>query len=253
MNHKKQKTRPGSLPRALAILDGVTGGADTLKSLTEHTGMASSTVHRILALLVDEGLLVQLGRTYRLSARLIELGEHARRNYPLKEVAAEPMRELSRATRETVHLGVLDGTDIIYLEKISGDRGLQMASYVGLRSPAQTTAMGKALIANLPEDRWPHYFQPLEPRTPNSITTLGDFLAELAAVREEGCAFDREENEVGVRCVAAAVTGSAGLPQTAVSLSGATIYIDEARQLELVPYVRACAADIATRISGSAR
>ena len=113
------------------------------------------------------------------------------------------MRKLASDTQETVHLGILDASHVVYIAKMEGRRGLQMASHVGLQSPAQTTAMGKVLLASLPRRNGARRYMNLAPATPHSITDREAFVRELTEVRAQGYAFDREENEVGIRCVAA--------------------------------------------------
>ncbi len=230
-----------SLEKAFLLLNLIAAGGKTLTELARDSGLPVSTAHRLLADLLGQGVVVQRDRIYKLGVRLIELGEKAKRELPIRQVALEPMQALAKKTQETVHLGVLDGSDIVYLEKVTGDRGLQMASYVGLRTPAQCTAMGKALIASLPEDSWSAHFHDLPPRTPHTIGRLSDFLHEIDQVRAAGYALDREENELGIRCVAAVVWGVNGTPEAAISISGATVYIDSERQEELAPDVVGCA------------
>lgn len=233
-----------SVGKAFQVIELVAQGHTTLKSIAGASGMPKSTVHRVLANLVEERVLQQERHDYRLGVRLIELGEAAKRALPIERVAKQPMEELARATNETVHMGVLDGTDIVYLRKVEGSRGLQMASYVGLRSPAQHTAMGKVLIAAQPEAAWAGYYAPGELRTPHSIRSEQEFLQEIEQARRQGHAFDREENELGIRCCAAPIRDANGSVVAAISLSGASVYIDEARLERLVPEVVACAAKI---------
>ncbi len=239
-----------SVEKAFKVIELVTQGHSTLTAIAEASGMPKSTAHRVLANLVEVGVLRQEQHDYRLGVKLIEYGEKAKRGMPVEGAARAPMEELAGATRETVHLGVLDGTDIVYLHKVEGRRGLQMASYVGLRTPAQHTAMGKVLISALPEHRWGEYFQPGEPRTEHSIRTKEEFLEEIRAVRAAGHAFDREENEIGIRCCAAPIRDVHGRAVAAISLTGASVYIGEERLIELVPEVSACADKITRAVGG---
>lgn len=230
------------------MLGHVAEGATTLSDLATRSGLPKSTAHRLLSLLVRQGMLDVDQRSYRLGARLIELGELAKRDLQLARLARDAMESLSRRTLETVHLGILDGTDIIYLEKVNGARGLQMASYIGLRSPAQTTAMGKVLVAALPESQWREYFLDLPRRTEHTISTVEAFLDEIGSVRERGYGFDQEENEVGIRCLAAPIRDATGGVRAAVSVSGASVYISKKRLRELVPEVQACAEEISRQL-----
>jgi DNA-binding IclR family transcriptional regulator len=237
-----------SLGKAVGLLQAIADRPRTLSELAASAGLPPSTAHRLLTDLTEHGLVRQQGRVYRLGARLMSLGEQARRQFDLPELALPHMRSLSEATQETVHLGILDGNDVIYVAKVEGSRGLQMASYVGLRSPAQTTAIGKALIADLPSDEWSSRVTDLPPKAPHTITSTDAYLDEFADVARQGFALDREENELGVRCVAAPVREASGRAVAAISLSGAAAYISEARQLELVPAVQACAEAVSQRL-----
>jgi DNA-binding IclR family transcriptional regulator len=210
--------------------------------------MPRSTVHRLLSDLVERRVLRRDGRRYRLGLRLLQLGEQVRRQLRLPMLADEPMRKLASDTQETVHLGILDESQVVYVAKMTGLRGLQMASHVGLHSPAQTTAMGKVLLASLPQEDWARRFLDLEPTTPNTITDRDAFVRELTDVRAQGFAFDREENEVGIRCVAAPVIDARGDVVAAVSLSGASLFVTEERQRSLVPAVIACARSISVEL-----
>lgn len=233
-----------SLDKAFLLVQLVAAGRTTLTEIAHESNLPRSTTYRFLSELVRQGILARDRRSYRLGIRLIELGEKAKRGLRISQVALEPMQDLARRTKETVHLGVLEELDIMYLEKVNGDRGLQMASYIGLRTPAQCTAMGKVLIAAQPETMWLQYFQEIPPRTANTISSLEEFLAEIAHVKASGYALDLEENEVGIRCVAAPIRNSIGSIPIAVSISGASVYISEQRQKELVPEVVDCARTI---------
>ena len=199
-----------SLDKAVGLLQAIADQPRTLSELAARAGLPTSTTHRLLADLGEHGLVRQDGRTFLLGTRLMSLGERARRQFDLPDLAMPHMKALSEATQETVHLGILDGHEVVYLGKIEGSRGLQMASYVGLRSSAQTTAMGKVLIADLPRDAWESKIVDLPPRTERSIVTRTDYVTELDAVAKQGYALDREENEVGVRCVAAPIRDASG-------------------------------------------
>lgn len=237
--------------KTLTLLELVADGSRTLGELAERSGMPKSTVHRLAKSLLEGGYLRHDGRDYLLGYKLLELGERVKRELRLPHVARDAMVRLSEETSETVHLGELDGSHVVYLEKVDGSRGLQMASYVGLRSPAQTTAMGKVLLAALPPEEARGRLLRLEPRTPHSITEPDAILAELEQVRARGYAFDREENEIGIRCLAAPVVDAAGDVIAAVSVSGATQFVTKERQRALVPVVQACADGISARLGAS--
>ena len=235
--------------KALTILEHVAGGKRSLAELSAAASIPRPTVHRLAGTLVSEGFLIKDDLTYRLGFRLLELGHAVKEENHIVLAAREPMERLSANTCETVHLGQLDGTNIVYVDKVEGTRGLRMVSRVGFRTMAQTTSLGKVLIANLPEEAWPSHLVPGAPqRTPHTIVDLERIVGELKVVRDAGYALDREENELGIRCVACPVRDFSGQVVAAISLSGATVYVTEARQSELVADVMEAADAISARL-----
>lgn len=239
-----------ALEKGMQLLGFVADGEDTLPKLTKVSGWPKSTIHRLAAVLVAQGLLQYQEYRYRLDYRLLELSEKAKRQLSYLQVAKPHLEKVSGQTRETVHLGELAEGHISYLEKIPGGRGLQMTSHVGLRTPAQVTALGKVLIAHRHREEWESHLFDLPPRTEHTITDRNELLRELEAVRRQGYALDREENEPGTRCVAAPLWDSTGRIIAAISISGASIYIDEVRQMELVPVALECARTISRKLGG---
>lgn len=232
--------------RALALLEAVAEGVHDLEGLSARVGLSRSTAHRLLSTLVRAGYLRHSSREgYHLGPKLIELGFRAHAGLHLPSLARPYLEELSGATRETVHLGVLDGTQVVYIDKVPGKRELQMASYIGARVPAQSTALGKALVSTLPREEWLRAFVPGLRRTERTITEADRFLEEIAQVARQGYALDLEENEPGIRCVAAPVRDGAGRGVAAVSISSAVIYLTDERIRELIPLVQ----ETARRIS----
>lgn len=237
-----------SLRKAVTILNHLTKEPSNLTELARAIETPPSTMHRMLTELEALQLVRKVGKAYHVGVRLIGLGEAARRQLDITSVSREPMQRLSQATRETVHLGLLDGDKIVYIGKQEGSRGLQMASYVGLLSPAQSTAMGKTLIADLKESAWERFTQGIERRTKFTTTDPDAYITELRQVRTQGFALDREENELGIRCVAAPIRDSTGTAVAAISLSGAAAYVTKERQHELIPDVVACALEISKQL-----
>jgi len=235
--------------RALALLEAVAEGVHDLEGLRARVGLSRSTAHRLLSTLVRAGYLRHSPRAgYRLGPRLIELGFRAHAGLHLPSLARPYLEELSEATRETVHLGVLDGTEVVYIDKVPGKRELQMASYIGARVPAQSTALGKALVSTLPPEEWLRAFVPGLRRTERTIAEPDRFLEEIARVARQGYALDLEENEPGIRCVAAPVRDGAGRGVAAISISSAVIYLTDERIQELIPLVQATAREISREL-----
>ena len=231
-----------TLARGLTLLEKVGEGVHTLDGLAQALGLPKSTAHRLARALVQTGYLRhQPRRGYTLGPKLIRLGFQAHAQQELPLLARPHLEWLRDRTGETVHLGILEGREVVYVDKLPGRRELQLASRVGSRFPAQSTALGKALLAYLPEEAWAQHFIPGLKRTPRTIADPENFKEELRLTRSRGYALDLEENEVGVRCVAAPVWDGQGKVVAAVSLSTAAVYLDEERIQEVVPLVQEAA------------
>ncbi len=196
------------LNRAVDVLAAFTQGPGTTLSLAEiarRTELPKPTLHRLLAALEVLGLVERVGTGHQLGIRLFELGEHVPRKQRLREAALPFLQDLYEASHDTVHLAVLDGTDVVYLERIRGHRAGNVASRVGGRLPAYSTGVGKSLLAFNPEAAEATMAMPLVARTPYTITNPAVLAEELTRIRQCGISFDREENSLGVTCVAAPI------------------------------------------------
>ena len=206
----KGVARPGIevLNRAVDLLAAFTQGPGTTLSLAElarRTGLPKPTLHRLLASLDGLGLVDKTANGYQLGIRLFELGEHVPRKQKLREAALPFMQDLFEASHDTVHLAVLDGTDVVYLERIRGHKPVNLASRVGGRLPAYCTGVGKALLAFNPEAAMKVLAMPLAARTPYTITNHQVLAEQLTQIRQTGIAFDHEENSIGINCAAAPI------------------------------------------------
>jgi DNA-binding IclR family transcriptional regulator len=193
--------------------------------LVTRTGLPKSTVHRTVKLLVAHGWLQQLGDRYRLGRRLFELGGRVASTAHLREVAVPYLEDLYEATHEIVNLGVLDGSSIIFVDKIGSHRRIDTPARPGSRFPANCTAMGKVIGAFGTERVVEQILGDLTSRTPNSIARGDQFLKELTAVRRRGYAIDNGEFDLAMRCCAAPIRGS-GNAIAAVSVTGPKERID---------------------------
>ncbi|MEZ5218581.1 MAG: IclR family transcriptional regulator [Ilumatobacteraceae bacterium] len=225
-----EERRPGIavLNRAIDILDAFTSGPGTSFSLAElsrRTGLPKPTVHRFLAALEHLGLVEKIDSNYQLGLRLFELGERVPRKHALREAALPFMQDLYEATHETVHLAVLQGVDVVYLERIRGHRSARVDSRVGGRLPAASTGVGKAILAFDAAARQRTIAAPLIARTPYTITDPSVLLTELDRIAESGVAFDREENSIGVNCAAAPILFH-DRAIGAVSVTGSPAHLD---------------------------
>ncbi|WP_328396046.1 IclR family transcriptional regulator [Nocardia sp. NBC_00416] len=209
------------LDRVSLVLDAFDGpGRLTLAQIVRRTGLPRSSAHRILERLVHLRWLRRDGRDYELGLRLMELGSLAVHQDRLHRAAVPFLHELHRATGYVVHLAVLDGSDVVYLDKIGGRLAGAVPTRVGGRQPAHCTAVGKAILAYA-DDRHGEVAgkDPLGSKTRYSIATAAQLRAELARVRAHGVAFEREESLSGFGCVAAPI-GEIGEAVAAVSICG---------------------------------
>src|SRR5690606_30075037 len=164
------------------------------------------TVHRIAGDLVHHRLLDKTPHGYRLAGGLFELGLRAANERTLLEIATPFLQDLYERTHETVHLGVREGTEVVYIAKIGGHRQARSPSRTGGRMPMHCTAIGKALLAHAhPDVRAAVLTGPLERRTPHTVVAPGLLQQQLDKVLETGVAFEREESTPGLVCVAAPI------------------------------------------------
>ena len=213
---KAGETPSAVIDRVSLVLDVFDGpGRLTLAEIVRRTGLPRSSAHRILERLVQLRWLRRDGRDYELGMRLVELGSLALHQDRIHRAAIPLLRDLHRATGLVVHLAVLDGSDVVYLEKIGGQMVAAIPTRIGGRQPAHCTAVGKAILADNP----PADIDLTSGRTRFSISNERQFAAELAKVRAHGVAFEREESLVGFGCVAAPI-GPAGAAVAAVSVCG---------------------------------
>lgn len=245
MSHSKT-TRPRRSPyqiqvldRALALLEALSqDGPDlNLPQISELLGLHKSTAHRLIMVL-DRHRLIERNSTtgkYRLGLKLFELGTKAVSQLDLRERARPFLEQLVQAIGETVHLCIYDDGEVVYLDKIEPARSIRLASSVGRRNPAHCTAVGKAIMAFLPESQVERAVQKhgLRQLTRNSVGSLAELKGNLARVRELGYAVDNEENEEGVCCVGAVVRNYEGEPVAAISASGPSFRVTR----ETIPLV----------------
>jgi DNA-binding IclR family transcriptional regulator len=158
---------------------------------------------------------------YSLGPKLMELGFIAGRQMNLTKVAREHLELLSNSTGDTVHLGVLEGTKVLYLDKIPGTRRVDISSRIGERQPLRSTGLGKALLLDEPETRLRQIYETEHREGLRYPIELGEFLRHMANYTQLGAAYDLEENEDRVRCVAAPVRDVSGKIVGAISLSSA--------------------------------
>lgn len=211
-----RKPKTGTLGKALEVLDVIALSTrpprftDILEKLDQPRG----TLHRQISNLIEEDLVsVNADGSYAPGMRLLKLAAQAWSKSSFRSVAEPHVRELHEKTGETVHLGVLSGLEVIYVDKLESRQTVRMHSQVGNASPLYCTGIGKAMMALLPpEDCATRAGQfAYVSHTPNTLDTPDKLLAEIGEIRSLGTAHDREEHEPGIRCVAAGIGGSDGM------------------------------------------
>jgi IclR family transcriptional regulator, acetate operon repressor len=244
--------RPVSmLGRAFTVLGAFRAGEPSvsLAELVRRTGLPKPTAHRLLAELEGWGAVERIGRGYRLGLRMFELGQLVPGQRALQETANPFLADLFEATRETVHLAVPDGGEVVYVQKLSAADAPRIPSRPGGRMPAHCTGVGKALLAFGPPERLAAVLEAgLTRRAPRTIVLPGLLTQELATIRERGIAEEHEESAVGVACVAAPVIGPDGLAVAAISITGWSHRIQLAR---LAPAVRTAALSLSRVVRGA--
>ena len=218
----KSSSNDAVLDRAVRLLDAFRTSSElTLDELAERSGLPRSTAHRLAGQLVRLGLLERSRRGWRLGTTLFELGQLVPRQQRLRDVALAYMEDLYEATRETVQLAVLDESEVLYVEIISGHRKVATPSRRGGRMPAHCTALGKAMLA-FSDDvgrSWIERHRPLVARTATTFADPRELAKELQDIRRAGLAYDREESTAGLVCVAAPLLIANGTARAAMSVS----------------------------------
>lgn len=215
--------------------------------LRTRTGLSKATLHRLLGDLVAARLLEKTSDGYRLSRLVFELGMRASVERSLLEVATPFLEDLYERTHETVHLGVREGHEVVYVAKVGGHRQADAPSRVGGRMPMHATAIGKALLAWSPASVQEEVLAVrLQRRSPRTVVNRAVMRRQLDDVVERGYAFEYEESAVGITCVAAPVLGTDDLAVAGISVTGPVGRFQPARHATAV---HAAAAGVAATLA----
>ncbi|MFZ4535115.1 IclR family transcriptional regulator [Propionivibrio sp.] len=227
----QQQQAKGSIQvidRMMSLLDVLANTPEpaTLKMLSQATGLHPSTAHRILAAMTHSRLVERHdSSTYALGIRLLELGNIVKARINIREVALPIMQNLHETIGEAVNLGIRDGDEIIYVERTSGGRSLVRVVYlVGGRAALHLTSLGKLFLAaeSVAEVRAYAKRTGLPGKTPHSLTKLDTLEKELDKIRRHDLAYDNEEAEIGLRCVASPIRNDEGSIVAGLSISAPT-------------------------------
>jgi DNA-binding IclR family transcriptional regulator len=219
--------------------------------VVEATGLAKATVHRILSTLVDRGY-VAVGRDgqYLPGPTILSLAGRALQQIDISAIAQPIVDELVAQVHCTVHVGVANGDEIIYLIRADSDKPYQMPSRVGLAIPMHSSGIGKVVLSDYTDEGLAHYAARtgLTPRTERTIHDLETLRRVVAAVRERGYAEDDGENVPGVRCVAAPVRDHTGRIKYGLSISTLGLEHTTEQVAAMAPYAIAAADKISAAL-----
>jgi IclR family acetate operon transcriptional repressor len=246
-----------SLVRGLNLLERLAAspGGLALSDIAEQSDLAPSTTHRLLQALQSQGFITQdseLGvwkvdvKTFRIGNSFLEARDFVATSRPY-------LRRLTALTGESANLGVRHGGSVVFLTQSESPQMMRMITRLGSRAPLHASGVGKALMAWLPDDILARILDEcgLESVTENTLATPEALSDNLAEVRRQGFACDREEHAIGLHCAAACLHDEQGNPLAAISVSGPVARIPQPRLLELGELVRDIAAEITARLGGS--
>jgi len=235
-----------SIDRALQVLElfslekpewGVT-------EISKALNIYKSNVHNILSTFAEKGFVKKDSKTdkYKLGIKFFELGSVVIKNMDLRRIAHPHIEKLSKEFNETVHLGVLDEGRVVSIEREESNKGLCSHIEIGKRTPLHCTAVGKAIMAYLSEDKVATIVKGkgLEKYTENTITNEEELEKEFLKIRKQGYAVDNMEHEEGVRCVAGPIRDYNGKVIASMSISGPAFRINESNIPNIAKKVKEC-------------
>lgn len=228
-------------------------GVLDMAQLTKVVPYPRGTVYRIVSALVAEGLIVQSTEdgTFRLGPRLLQLAAQSWEDSDLRTIARDYLVSLRDATDETVHLAVPSNNLMVYIDKLVGSNRVQMKTSIGGQVELHSTSVGKAWLSGFSDQRIMEILKGLDLKrhTPKTFTTPAELLEELKRTREQGYAFDDEENEPDIRCLGSPIYNRLKEPIGAISVS-MPLYRHDARSHELCSrLVRETAQQISAELS----
>jgi len=243
-----------TIERTLDLIELLATAKDGLgvTEIGQQIGLHKSTVFRLLSALTERGYVEKDPKTsaYKLGLKFIEISGLFLKKLELKTEALPVMRRLAEIVGQPVHLAILDGHEVIYIEKVELVNSIRMYSQIGRRAPVFCSAIGKILLSGLAPERLREVLDNLhfEKFTEHTLLTKTALAQEIAAVSCQGWAVDDEEHEKGIRCIAAPIYDYTGTMIAAVSVSGENRVISPGRDREIAGYVGEAAVDISHRM-----
>lgn len=227
METLQNDNRIKSIDKAVKVLNLLSSNKQEvgISEMSETLKMSLATVHRIVSTLKYHNYVIQNQKTkrYRLGIKLFELGCHVQNSKNIIKIVKPFLKELSQATQETANLAILEGKYVIYLDTIESLKTLRTGINPGTKTLAHCTALGKCILAFLPENDFEQLYgdnECLPSLTPQSISTLTALKIELKKVREKRYALDKEESLKGINCIGVPILNELSEPIAAISITG---------------------------------
>ncbi|AEE68473.1 IclR family transcriptional regulator [Bordetella pertussis] len=242
-----------TLLKGLTVLEAISrldGATPTLDQIAEEIGLTRSNTHRTLQTLAHAGYVRRDPATgsYQCTLKLFELGARQLASLDARKLAPPFMDELARLTNETVHLSVLDGLDVVYVDKLDSPQPLLAYSTVGGRAPAYAVATGKALLACQTADYLDHYGAAIKRHTEDTHVSLLALKQELADVNRIGYAINRGEWRQGIGGIAAPIFNGLDKAVAALGISGPLERLTNQKMREYAPLVQQAARQLSAHM-----
>lgn len=249
-----EKNLINSIDRALRILDLFTEHTAEYKltEISQALNLHKSTAHGLLRTLAYHGYISQNpdNGKYRLGMKLVERGNLALNSLDLRKIADTHLREIVQILGDTVHLVILDGYEVVYIDKVEGEKSILQYSRIGKRAPLYCTAVGKVLATGIEDSELELIAEKQEFKklTKNTISSKESFIKEVKLVKEQGYAVDDEELEIGLRCLAVPIFDYKGRVAASISISGSSSRIKKGSEKDIYNLLKEKAAIISKEL-----
>lgn len=241
------------LDRAFDILEILSEASSpmSLSEIVKATELSKSTVHRILTSMLSRSFVSKTEKgEYTIGYKIVEMASTHINNLELVTEAKPYLSIIMRELDLTAHLGILEGNDVVYIEKMDGHSNAQLYTQIGHRSPAFCSSIGKCLLSGMSRDELDDVLDTCDFKqyTANTIVSRREFINHLKDVRRQGWAIDDEEFEVGHRCIGATIYDYRGIPVAAISASGSTKQLNDDNLQDTIDKVKQLAGQLSRQI-----